>query len=353
MTVWRGRRGPRGMRNDTFVPISMHSPNPNRHLVSQREIHLVGFSLDARPGIDYLNHGSFGACPSAVLEFQAEYEAQLEREPFRFLARELEPLLAARARSSAASSAPRRTTSRSSRTRPPASTRSCGRSARAGRRAAHDRPRLQRLPQRARRSSRRARGRASSRPPSRSRSPARTSSSPPCSRRVTLRGRGWRSSITSPAPPRWSSRSGGWCGSCATGGSRRSWTARTRPGWSRSTSTGSARPTTRANAHKWLCAPKGAAFLHVRRDLQEGLHPLAISHGHDAARPGRSRFRAGVRLDGDARPDGHGSRFPRHPLPGRAAPGGWPLMARNHALCLAARAIAARRSAWRRPAPTR
>tara|TARA_R110002096_G_scaffold173781_2_gene348118 strand:- start:305933 stop:307138 length:1206 start_codon:yes stop_codon:yes gene_type:complete len=35
---------------------------------------------------------------------------------------------------------------------------------------------------------------------------------------------------------------------------------------------------TTGNAHKWLCAPKGAAFLHVRADLQHGFTPLVISN---------------------------------------------------------------------------
>ncbi|HYI11629.1 MAG TPA: aminotransferase class V-fold PLP-dependent enzyme [Thermoanaerobaculia bacterium] len=45
------------------------------------------------PAITFLNHGSFGATPRVVLEKQNEYRAQMEREPVRFFARELEPLL--------------------------------------------------------------------------------------------------------------------------------------------------------------------------------------------------------------------------------------------------------------------
>ncbi len=45
------------------------------------------------PSITFLNHGSFGATPRVVLEKQSEYRAQLEREPVRFFVRELEPML--------------------------------------------------------------------------------------------------------------------------------------------------------------------------------------------------------------------------------------------------------------------
>jgi isopenicillin-N epimerase len=34
------------------------------------------------------------------------------------------------------------------------------------------------------------------------------------------------------------------------------------------------------NCHKWLCAPKGAGFLYVRRELQETIAPLVIGWGY-------------------------------------------------------------------------
>ena len=45
-----------------------------------------------------------------------------------------------------------------------------------------------------------------------------------------------------------------------------------------------------ANHHKWLCAPKSSGFLYVHPDLQHQVRPNVISHGANQTRPNRSRF---------------------------------------------------------------
>jgi isopenicillin-N epimerase len=45
------------------------------------------------PDITFLNHGSFGACPTPILELQRELRARMEANPVRFLVREVGWLL--------------------------------------------------------------------------------------------------------------------------------------------------------------------------------------------------------------------------------------------------------------------
>ncbi|MCK6478349.1 MAG: aminotransferase class V-fold PLP-dependent enzyme [Phycisphaerales bacterium] len=45
-----------------------------------------------------------------------------------------------------------------------------------------------------------------------------------------------------------------------------------------------------ANCHKWVCSPKGSALLYVRPDLQVDFRPVVLSNFAEKPKPGRSQF---------------------------------------------------------------
>lgn len=106
------------------------------------------------------------------------------------------------------------------------------------------------------------------------------------------------------------------------------------------------------HGHKWLCAPKGAAFLVARRDRQEGLVPITISHGANSTRTDRSRFRLLFDWTGTIDPTPWLALPSALSFMGGLVDGGWPaLMARNRALALEARQLLADALQVELPAP--
>jgi isopenicillin-N epimerase len=94
------------------------------------------------------------------------------------------------------------------------------------------------------------------------------------------------------------------------------------------------------NCHKWLCTPKGAGFLYVRPDRQGRIQPTTISHGYNTPRPGRSALHTLFDWIGTIDPTPWLCVGTTIDWCSTLLPGGLPeLMERNRALAIEARRI--------------
>jgi len=107
------------------------------------------------------------------------------------------------------------------------------------------------------------------------------------------------------------------------------------------------------NLHKWVCAPKGAGFLHTRSDRIDMTVPTIISHGwNQPVPPDGSRYRALFDWLGTDDNSAWLTVPEALRVTGALEPDGWPgLMEKNRALSLHARDILCERLNVAAPAP--
>jgi isopenicillin-N epimerase len=106
------------------------------------------------------------------------------------------------------------------------------------------------------------------------------------------------------------------------------------------------------NLHKWVCAPKGAAFLWAREDLQAELQPSVVSHGNNTHRPGYTEFQDRFDWAGTFDPTAWMCVGDAIRWMGKLLPGGWPaIRKRNRELAIRARQLLCRRFHLEPPCP--
>jgi isopenicillin-N epimerase len=106
------------------------------------------------------------------------------------------------------------------------------------------------------------------------------------------------------------------------------------------------------NLHKWVCAPKGAAFLWAREDKQADLQPATISHGNNTPRPGFTAFQDRFDWCGTLDPTAWFCVGAAIEFLGGLLPGGWPELRRcNHSLAVRARRMLCEKLEVQAPCP--
>jgi isopenicillin-N epimerase len=107
-----------------------------------------------------------------------------------------------------------------------------------------------------------------------------------------------------------------------------------------------------ANLHKWVCAPKGVGFLWAREDQQKGLQPAVVSHGNNTPRPCYPAFQDRFDWAGTFDPTPWFCAGEAIEWMEQLVPGGWPSIRKlNHDLVAQARSILCRRLQVESPCP--
>ncbi len=94
------------------------------------------------------------------------------------------------------------------------------------------------------------------------------------------------------------------------------------------------------NCHKWICTPKGSAFLHIRHDRKSGVRPLSIGHGASFQGSDQEKFEYEFGWPGTQDPTAWLCIPKALEYMGGLVEGGWPsIMERNRNLALEGRKV--------------